>query len=186
MTDQLAKSDATAHASRRRWMLAGVAGAAALLGAGLASRRYSVADTPAGVEAALWQAEFVGLAGTPVRMDSLRGRPLIVNFWATWCPPCVEELPMLSSFYQANAAKGWQVMGLAVDQLDPVKRFLAKTPVAFPVALAGVSGIELGKTLGNLSGGLPFTVVLGSDGLVAHRKMGKLNAEDLLAWVALK
>ncbi len=72
-----------------------------------------------------------------------------------------------------------------MDQLDPVKRFLAKTPVTFPVAMAGASGMELVKSLGNLSAGLPFTVVLGSDGLVLHRKMGKVSPEDLRAWAAL-
>jgi thiol-disulfide isomerase/thioredoxin len=130
--------------------------------------------------------EFAKLDGSRLSMAALLGKPLLLNFWATWCPPCVEELPLLSSFHEENAGKGWQVLGLAVDQADPVKRFLAKAPVAFPVALAGVSGIELGKSLGNLSGGLPFTVVFGSDGLVAHRKMGKVAPDDLRAWALLK
>ena len=77
-------------------------------------------------------------------------------------------------------------MGLAVDQLEPVRQFLARTPVTFPVAMAGMPGIELSRSLGNLSGGLPFTVVLGSDGLVAHRKMGKVTPDDLRAWALLK
>lgn len=138
-----------------------------------------------GVELALWGAEFAQLDGSRLSMATLRGQPLLLNFWATWCPPCVDELPLLSSFYQINGVKGWQVLGLAVDQQEPVKRFLARAPVAFPVALAGASGIEMGKSLGNLSGGLPFTVVLGSDGLIAHRKMGRVTPEDLLAWAAL-
>ena len=162
-----------------------VAGAAALTGAGVAWRRYQPQELAPGAERALWQAEFAQLDGGRLSMESLRGKPLLLNFWATWCPPCVEELPLLSSFYQLNAAKGWQVLGLAVDQQDPVKRFLARTPVTFPVALAGGSGIELGKSLGNLSGGLPFTVVLGSGGLIVHRKMGQVTPEDLLAWAAL-
>lgn len=91
---------------------------------------------------------------------------------------------MLSDFYAKNAAKGWQVLGLAVDQATPVNRFLAKAPVSFPVALAGVPGMEIGKLLGNQSGGLPFTVVLRSDGKVAHRKIGQISPEDLRAWAA--
>lgn len=173
-------------ASRRRWTMGAVAGAAALGGVGLAwwtSRPQRISSS---VESGLWQLEFVGLDGGRRTMASLRGRPVLLNFWATWCPPCVEELPLLSGFYENNSSKGWQVFGLAVDQLEPVKRFLARTPVAFPVALAGAPGVELSRSLGNLSGGLPFTVVFGSDGLVAHRKMGKVTPDNLLAWTSLK
>ncbi|WP_367121939.1 TlpA disulfide reductase family protein [Rhodoferax sp.] len=130
--------------------------------------------------------EFPGLDGNVFRMASLQGQPVLLNFWATWCPPCIEELPLLSSFHQENSANGWQVLGLAVDQLEPVKRFLARSPVTFPVALAGLPGVELGKSLGNVSGGLPFTVVFGADGRVAHRKIGKVSSTNLLDWAALK
>lgn len=172
--------------SRRRWLIGAVAGAAALAGVGLAWRRYQPQTMSPDAESALWQLQFATLGGNLLNMASLRGRPLLLNFWATWCPPCVEELPLLSRFYRENSANGWQVLGLAVDQLDPVRHFLAKTPVTFPVALAGVSGMEIGRSLGNLSGGLPFTVVLGSDGQVAHRKMGKVSPENLRAWALLK
>ena len=118
-------------------------------------------------------------------LAALRGRPLLVNFWATWCPPCVEELPLLSNFFQQSSTKGWQVLGIAVDQPDAVKRFLARSPVSFAVAMAGMAGLELSKSLGNLSGGLPFTVVLTADGEVAHRKMGQVTQTDLSAWSGL-
>ena len=77
------------------------------------------------------------------------------------------------------------MLGLAVDQADPVKRFLDKMPLKFSVALAGMPGIELSKSLGNLTGGLPFTVVIGADGQIAQRKMGKILPQDLQAWAAL-
>ena len=180
-----AKSATNADASRRRWLVAAVAGAAALSGAALAWRRYQPQALATTAESALWQMEFPGLDGAVFRMASLRGQPVMLNFWATWCPPCIEELPLLSGFYRANSAKGWHVLGLAVDQLEPVKRFLARSPVTFPVALAGLPGVELGKSLGNVSGGLPFTVVFGSDGRVAHRKIGKVSPANLLEWAAL-
>lgn len=172
--------------NRRRWLVGVVAGAAAVAGAGLAWRKYQPQAMSSGAESALWPLTFARLDGSDLRMAPLRGKPLLLNFWATWCPPCVEELPLLSRFYNENAAKGWQVLGLAVDQLESVNRFLAKAPVSFPVALAGVAGVELAKSLGNLSGGLPFTVVFGSDGSVVHRKMGKVTPDDLLAWALLK
>lgn len=187
MTDQTPRNEVTSRAAsdRRRWLLGAVASAAALGGAGLAWQRFQPQTMSTTAEATLWTLKFATPAGHQLALDTLRGKPVVLNFWATWCPPCVEELPLLSRFYQENAAKGWQVLGLAVDQLDPVKRFLEKAPVSFPVALAGLSGVELSKSLGNLSGGLPFTVVLGSDGLVAHRKMGKVTPDDLRAWAAL-
>jgi len=171
---------------RRRWLVGAVAGAAALGGIGLAWQTYQPQTMSPTAESALWPLEFATPDGSLLRMAALRGKPVLLNFWATWCPPCVEELPLLSRFYQENSANGWQVIGLAVDQLEPVKRFLARSPVTFPVAMAGLPGMEISQALGNLSGGLPFTVVLGSDGLVAHRKMGKVTPDDLLAWAVLK
>jgi len=188
MTESTSSPDPAENSSRtrRRWLIGAVAGAAALGGMGLAWRKYQPQAMSPAAESELWPLEFVTPDGRLLRMAALRGKPVLLNFWATWCPPCVEELPLLSRFYQENSAKGWQVMGLAVDQLEPVKHFLAKTPVTFPVAMAGMPGIELSRSLGNLSGGLPFTVVLGSDGLVAHRKMGKVTPDDLRAWALLK
>jgi thiol-disulfide isomerase/thioredoxin len=172
--------------NRRRWLLGAVAGAAALGGIGLAWRTYLPQPMSLTAESALWSLEFATPDGGLLRMAALRGKPVLLNFWASWCPPCVEELPLLSRFYQENSANGWQVIGLAVDQLEPVKRFLLHSPVTFPVAMAGVPGMETSRELGNLAGGLPFTVVLGSDGMVAHRKMGKVTPDDLLAWAVLK
>lgn len=176
----------TVTPARRRWLVAAVAAAAALTGAGLAWRKYQPQAMMPGAESALWQLAFATPQGTQLQMTALRGKPVLLNFWATWCPPCVEELPLLSRFYDENAANGWQVVGLAVDQLAPVQRFLAQSPVSFPVAMAGLPGIDLSKSLGNLSGGLPFTVVLGADGQVAHRKIGKIEPDDLRVWAALK
>lgn len=167
----------------RRSLLVAAAGLAALAGAGLAWRRYSPQPVvPAGLDT-LWQQVFKTPAGGDLQMSSLQGKSLVLNFWATWCPPCVEELPMLSQFYTAQQSQGWQVLGLAVDQVGAVNNFLAKTPVSFPVAIAGLSGVELSKTLGNAAGALPYTVVVAADGRVLQRKMGRLSPEDLKSWL---
>ena len=78
------------------------------------------------------------------------------------------------------------MVALAIDQPSSVRKFLTKLPLEFPVGLAGMQGTDLGRSLGNLTGGLPFTVVLGGEGRVLHRKMGQVTAQDLQQWAALR
>jgi len=167
--------------SRRRWLVTASAGAAAValgVGAYLWQRRAR-AD---GAVDALWALEFDTPEQTRLRMASLRGRPLVLNFWATWCPPCVREMPALDRFYRDHRAQGWQVLGLAADNAAAVRDFVARTPVTFPLALAGFEGIDLSRQLGNLSGGLPFTLVFGRDSQLLHRHIGETRYEQLAAW----
>ncbi len=181
----------TARPSRRRaLMYGGAALAAGLAGLGTAWWRVggpaaspsAAAGTPA---AAFWALTLDSPQGLPMAMQQFAGKPLLLNFWATWCPPCVEELPLLSSFQDAQRSRGWQVLGLAVDQPSAVRAWLARSPLTFPVAMAGLGGTELSKQLGNLTGGLPFSVVLGADGTLLHRKAGQLTPEDLAVWAQL-
>ncbi|BCO26108.1 thiol-disulfide oxidoreductase ResA [Rhodoferax lithotrophicus] len=173
--------------TRRRWLAAAAGFCFAGVGAGLAWRtfqRQSIELSQA--EDRFWQQKFSQLDGVELLASAFKGKPLMLNFWATWCPPCVEELPLLNAFFNENKSKSWQVLGLAVDQVTPVKRFLGQSPLDFPVALAGFAGMEVSKSLGNLSGGLPFTVVFDASGSVLHRKMGKLKADELQAWSKMK
>ena len=178
-------SEAARSVKQRRMLLGAVAGAATLVGIGLAWRRNSTRAT-SGAKPALWDLSFDAPGKPALHMRSFAGKPLLLNFWATWCAPCIEEFPLLDRFYGENAHNGWQVLGLAVDQLAAVEAFLRHAPVRFPVAMAGMAGIELSRTLGNLAGGLPFTVVLGSTGHALHRKMGRVSPNDLLQWSALR
>lgn len=134
-----------------------------------------------------WALRFERPEGGELALASLRGRPLLINFWATWCPPCVKEMPMLDEFARAQAARGaagWQVIGLAVDGPTPVREFLKKTPVSFPIGLAGFGGTELARQMGNSTGGLPYTVVLAPDGRILYRKLGETNLKELQDWTA--
>lgn len=176
---------------RRQLMLGGVAAAAAFAGASVAWRQLQPHGAPVaagGPGAALdpfWSQAFDTPDGASLALASFSGKPLLVNFWATWCPPCIEELPLLDRFYLENKAKSWQVLGLAVDQPSAVRSWLQRRPLGFPVAMAGFSGTELSKSLGNLSGGLPFTVVFGASGQLLHRKSGKVTPADLAQWAQL-
>ncbi len=181
----------TLLAPGRRALMVSVGGAAALAGLGVAWWRQTIpplTGTPAGMPApeGFWQSEWPTPQGKTLPMKSLAGKPLLLNFWATWCPPCVEELPLLNDFYLKNKSSGWQVLGLAVDKLQPVQLFLQKSPLDFPVGMAGLAGTELTRTMGNMTGGLPFSVVLAADGSILHRKMGQVTPQELLVWAGLK
>ncbi len=164
---------------------AGLAAAAVGVGTGLRRRRAAdedAEDVPATID--LWSLAFDGLDGAPVAMASWRGRPLLLNFWATWCGPCVVEMPLLDRFAREQSPQGWRVLALAVDQPDPVRRFIAERTLKLPVAIAGASGLDLSRQLGNVHGGLPFTAAFGSDGAAVQHRLGAVNRELLAAWTA--
>ena len=167
---------------RRNALMAGVAALAGAAGVGIALWRSREPAPAAAPVAALWAMQFDRPAGGQLALSAFRGRPLLLNFWATWCPPCVSELPLLDRFQREQAAAGWQVAGLAVDNLAPVVEFLGKHPVGFAIGLAGNGGIELARQLGNSGGGLPFTVVFDRQGGIADRKLGVITSADLQAW----
>ena len=171
--------------------IAGVAAAAAGLGLALrgskAERQLPLQEAPqsstpeAGAD--LWSMRFERPSGGELIMAELRGKPVLVNFWATWCAPCVAEMPMLDQFQRDHAAKGWRVVGLAIDNADPVRDFVKRRNVEFAVGILGFAGSELARELGNSAGALPFSVVFGRDGLPKQRKLGALKPEDLANWV---
>ena len=171
-------------ASRRRWLMTGAGAAAAIAGAGFAWWRLQPHDVADGVEASFWNASMETLDGSTLTMRKFHGRPLLLNFWATWCPPCVEELPLLNRLFGEQVGKGIQVLGLAIDQPAAVRKFLDRTPLDFPIALAGLTGADLGRALGNEAGGLPFSVLFGKDGNILKRKMGQLTEQDLAQWTS--
>lgn len=116
---------------------------------------------------------------------TFKGQPLLINFWATWCPPCVREMPLLDDFYKQMKSSGMQMLGVAVDSPTPVRSFLGKNPVEFPVVLAGADGAGLARALGNAQGGLPYTVLADASGRVVARQMGELTAAQLAQWARL-
>lgn len=178
--------------NRRNMLYGGTAAVAALAGAGVAwwnIQPHQAAALPASLNAGagadpFWSMSFDTPDGQSLAMNTFRGKPLLVNFWGTWCPPCIEELPLLDSFYGANKSRGWQVLGLAVDQPSAVRKWLQAKPLAFAVGMAGLGGTELSKAMGNTAGSLPFTVVFDAAGQMQYRKIGKVTPEELKIWSA--
>jgi thiol-disulfide isomerase/thioredoxin len=164
--------------TRRGLLIGAVAAGSALAGGWWATRRSAAAA----LEQRLWSSSFVKPDGGSLAMASLRGRPLVLNFWAAWCAPCIREMPTLDRFRQAYAPVGWEVLGLAIDRPEAVTAFLAKRPVGFPIALAGIEGAELARELGNEQGGLPFTAVFDANGRHIHSHLGETHYEQLVAF----
>ena len=165
----------------RRVLLAGV-GVLAAAGGALWYGRRSSARADAGAEGIdLWSRRFPRPEGGELVMAGLRGKPLLINFWAPWCPPCIKELPEIDRFARAHAAQV-QVVGLAIDSLGPVQAFLQKLPLSFAIGMAGMPGSDLARSLGNSAGALPFTVLLDARGRVLQRKLGETSHDELVRW----
>jgi thiol-disulfide isomerase/thioredoxin len=186
MNPEITNPQAPPSLDRRRLLYGGVAAAALAAGAGVAWWKRGSQQPMVSAADALWPLEFDTPDGSRLALQAFRGKPLLLNFWATWCPPCVDELPLLDGFYRQQSANGWQVVGLAIDQPSAVRTFLARMPLSFPIGLAGLGGTELSKTMGNQAGGLPFSVVVNAGGEVLHRRMGRVAPADLESWGRVK
>lgn len=167
----------TPQRRRQTLVLAGVAAAAAAAGVGWQRLR-----APARPEGPPWDQRFPTPDGAELDMAAFHGRPLVLNFWATWCPPCIKELPELERFHREWSPKGWRVVGLAVDNTKAVREFLQKQPLSFAVGMAGLEGTALSRQLGNEQEALPFTAVFDRSGRLAQRKLGQTDFQELSAW----
>jgi thiol-disulfide isomerase/thioredoxin len=190
---------------RRGLIWAGAGALAAVAGVWLQQRREGGPNTvaaiapPAGTRAdaapagaasgaslspaeTFWQAKFTQPNGQVLSLADWHGSPVVLNFWATWCPPCIKEMPEIDRFARGFAQQGGRVLGLAVDNPSAVTAYLARTPVSYAIGLAGFDGTELSRVLGNASGGLPFTVAFNRKGEIAERRLGETSFEELTRW----
>ena len=112
-------------------------------------------------------------------LDKFKGKVIVVNFWATWCPPCREEMPAFSRLQDALGPRGVQFVGIGIDSPSAIREFALQAPVSYPLLAGGTAGMELMRELGNPTAALPFTFVLDSDGQPAFSHLGMLT-EGLL------
>lgn len=129
--------------------------------------------------AGLLGAHFLDLAGRPRRLLEWQGAILVTNFWATWCAPCREEIPMLVVAAQHYRSKGVEIVGISIDNVNNVSQFARTYGITYPLLIADARAIDLMRELGNGVGGLPFTVVLDRRGVVAYHKLGALSRSEL-------
>lgn len=123
------------------------------------------------------------LDGNPVELDGIApGRPLLVNVWASWCAPCVEEMPELQRYALAQGATGVQVVGLALDTAEGVRGFLAQVPVDYPILLDTPGPADASVWLGNSRGLLPYSVLLDPQRRVVKQKLGPFAPGEIERW----
>jgi len=186
-----------AHMNRRT-LLCGTLGTVALVGGGYwawraTNRRAPVSD---GVDAHtapdthavpasgadLYALSWPDLNGQPQPLARYQGRPLLVNFWATWCAPCVKEMPELDLLAQRFA--GVAFLGIGIDTAANMRDFVKKIPVTYPLLVAGYEGIDVLRALGNPAGGLPFTVIYDASGQPLRHILGELEPDDVAQTLA--
>lgn len=118
-------------------------------------------------------------AGRTIAMQQWRGKVVVVNFWATWCPPCRREMPLLDAAQQKWAGRGVQVVGIGIDDAAAIREYAAANTFSIPLLAAGPELIGLTEQLGNTEQGLPFSVIIGRDGQLKQTKLGAFK-EDML------
>lgn len=127
--------------------------------------------------------ELIDSNGTKQRLSQWRGKLLVVNYWASWCPPCIEEMPLLDRYAKAHADGNVVVIGIAEDDPEVVAAFLADHPVKYPILLGGMGTSGNSALLGNRRNVLPFTVLVGTDGRLLERHAGLVTETLLDRWL---
>jgi thiol-disulfide isomerase/thioredoxin len=172
---------------RRALWIGFIAVAALSLGAGLYfGEQYWRGDPPAAAASA---ASLLALTlpderGVQQSLSQWRGKVLVVNFWATWCAPCREEMPEFVRFQNEYRSKGLQFVGIAADNEAKVQQFTQEIKLNYPALIGGFEAIELSKTFGNRLMVLPFTIVVARDGTIAHTQVGPLKSDRLQQVIA--
>ncbi|MCJ0825615.1 TlpA family protein disulfide reductase [Luteimonas sp. 50] len=156
-----------------------------LLGAALSA---SAPAPPAGVSVATRGERVAAISvrdpdGNRVEIPGrFAGRPLLVNVWASWCAPCLKEMPELQRFATQQGADGVQVVGIALDEPDAVAAFLRRVPVSYPILLDAPGPADAGVRLGNPRGVLPYSALISADGRLLKQRIGPFDAGEIDAW----
>ncbi len=127
----------------------------------------------------LFAAKFSDVSGNSQAISQWKGKIIVVNFWATWCPPCREEMPELSLLQKQYQDRGLVVLGISTDELDKIREFVKENPVSYPLLSGEIDAMNVGQSLGNDKGVLPYTVIIKPDGNIAKTYFGRVNQAQL-------
>lgn len=150
----------------------------------LATKEQSVSARDAAAVEELLSLSLEDASGKSQPLRQWQGQVLVVNFWATWCPPCLKEMPGFSRLQRKFSGKGVQFVGIGIDSADKIRAFARSVPVSYPLLIAGTDTLNVARKLGNRSDGLPYTVVLDAKGGVRATKLGAWQEADLEKFLA--
>lgn len=156
-----------------------IAISSALIGVYFALDRLEPQTPDSSASNALFAMTLSDAQGRSQPLAQWQGKILVVNFWATWCPPCVEEMPELVDLQKEMASRNIQVVGIGIDSASNIVEFSQKHKIDYPLYIAGTNGTELSKQLGNQIGALPFTVLIDADGRIEKTYLGRLKFDRL-------
>lgn len=128
---------------------------------------------------AIATARFYDLDEKVQALEQWKGKIIVVNFWATWCPPCIAEIPEFIKIQKQYEKQGVQFVGIAIDQKSKVQAFAQATKMNYPILLGDLAGIDLARRIGNTNGGLPYSVIVDRSGKVVATQLGTLSREKL-------
>lgn len=134
---------------------------------------------PAEPAAALLAQSMNDASGKAHALSQFKGKPVLVNFWAPWCAPCVKEMPELSSLSSELRAKNINVIGVGVDTPTNILEFTTNYKITYPIYVGGMGATDLARAFGNTNGSLPYTVLIGADGKVVKTYLGILKFDEL-------
>lgn len=166
-------------AGKRRALLAAGAAGTAAIAAGLGWRQWVTSSAPDEAARTLFTLTLPSASGSPFPLASLAGRSLVLNFWATWCVPCIDEMPDLSALHQEFSGRNTTIVGIGIDSADKIRQFSEKHRLSYPLLVGGPQGMALGRQFGNASDALPFTAVINAVGRITYRKLGRVSIRRL-------
>lgn len=142
-------------------------------------------DTAISVSGAseLWSQPLRDVGGAPHTLAQWRGKVLVVNFWATWCAPCREEIPLFVKLQREYGERGLQFVGIAIDEPGKVQPFAREFGINYPIMVGGLDAAEWSRRLGNGAGALPYTLIIGRDGVVRATHLGAMKEGALRPYI---
>jgi peroxiredoxin len=176
----MTETSAPAHSSAMRRAIMGLT-ALTCAGAGgwLAWRRLAPGPAADSATLLLRSMTLPDAQGSPYALSATASKTVVLNFWATWCPPCVEEMPELATLHQEISARNGLVVGIGIDSASNIAQFASKHQFPYPLLVGGAGATELSRQMGNASGALPFTVIIDARGAIAHQILGRIKLPQL-------